>query len=94
MGDGGGDGDGVRVAMVEAADPAVEHPDPVAARRPAEARARRHPAAATGVGRRWWRGRRPDLAPCPDPARPRVGTGWLESGCRAGGVNIAGILGV
>uniref|UniRef100_A0A0E0G5Z4 Uncharacterized protein n=1 Tax=Oryza nivara TaxID=4536 RepID=A0A0E0G5Z4_ORYNI len=50
--------------------------------------------ASLGVGRCWWRGRRPDLAPCPDPARPQVGTGWLESGRRAGGVNIAGILGV
>ncbi|BAS85298.1 Os03g0619700, partial [Oryza sativa Japonica Group] len=49
----------------------------------------RLPLASSGapldIGRRWWRGRRPDLAPCPDPARPRVGTGWLESGRCAGG---------
>jgi hypothetical protein len=60
VGDGSGDGDGVRVAVVEAADPAVAHPDPAAAWRPAVARARRHLTAATGVLRRPSR-RRPAL---------------------------------
>jgi hypothetical protein len=67
----------------------------------------RHPAAATGVLRRssWCR---PALvvrraagfgSSCPDPLRPRVGTGWIgvnigvDLVC-AGGVNIAGTLGV
>uniref|UniRef100_I1R4Z8 Uncharacterized protein n=1 Tax=Oryza glaberrima TaxID=4538 RepID=I1R4Z8_ORYGL len=67
-------------------------------RRPEHGGSPRLPLASSGaplgVSRRWWRGRRPDLAPCPDPAHPQVGTGWLESGRRAGGVNIAGILGV
>uniref|UniRef100_A0A0E0A0W5 Uncharacterized protein n=1 Tax=Oryza glumipatula TaxID=40148 RepID=A0A0E0A0W5_9ORYZ len=93
VGDGGGDDedDG-------AADPAAACPDPVAARRPAVASARIHPAAATGVLRRpsW---RQPALL-----VRRTTGSGagassggegvdWSPVVC-AGGVNIAGILGV
>uniref|UniRef100_A0A0E0HD09 Uncharacterized protein n=1 Tax=Oryza nivara TaxID=4536 RepID=A0A0E0HD09_ORYNI len=80
-----GDGDGVG-AVVVVADPAAACPDPAAARRPAVA----HPAAATGVLRSPSR-RRPALV-----IRHVIGwgRGGLESGRRAGGVNIAGTLGV
>lgn len=86
MGDGGGDGDGVGVAMVEAADSAVAHPDPATTRRPALARARRHPAAATGVLRRPSR-HRPALV-----ERKTAGSGSLpRSGASSGGNGLVGV---